>query len=113
MESSNNNGNGVGYGHVTKSNDPETSERTERIRRLETKMKECEQKTLDELAETTATTMRLKQKLETGADTSRLKIRKTKMEAPVADISPPTPAPMPKPQPSGVRPTAPKNGVKP
>lgn len=107
MESSSNSG------HIHRIDSPEVSERTERIRKLEARLKESEQKTLDEIAETTNVTMRLKEKLETSADTSRLKIRKTKLETPVVDISSPTPPPLPKPQPSGVRPAASKNGVKP
>lgn len=89
MESSNNNGNGS---HASDASDHD-SERTQRIRRLETRLKECEQRTLDEIAETTNVTQRLKEKLGAATDTGRLKIRRTRAAVAAPDPPKKTPAP--------------------
>lgn len=61
-------------------------ERTERIRKLREKVQEQESKVLDDVSETTRVAQALKQKLDRSGDTSRLKRRMTKLDAPAAKI---------------------------
>jgi hypothetical protein len=92
VESSNNGVNGHVNGSESRlsdvSDDP-ASERAQRMRQLEARLKECERRTLEDIAETTSVTLRLKEKLDSTGDTGRIKIRKTRLDVPV----PPEPTP--------------------